>query len=376
MTDYPKTARMLIYLLACAVNEKECRIPPAEIDFDGLYLLAKNHAVCSAVAFALESAGINDRRFSQAKLKAKRKLGLFDVERRRIYERLSEQEIWYLPLKGIVLKDAYPKYGMREMSDNDILCDSAKMFEVREVMESLGYTCVHFNKWNHDVYQKPPTLEFEMHHSLFMTDDTPALDSYYANVFDRLKHVDGCEYAFSDEDFYIYMVAHTYKHFSQNGTGLRSLLDIYVYLQTHQALDFTYMEREFEKLGILSFEQRCRRLAHNVFDLQRLNEEDGRLLSLFLNSSLYGSDRQREYNSITRQLDGNDTKRAKAKYFIDRVFLHGNDLEKFYPFFARHRWLLPVLYVYRPIKGLLTHPKWIIRDSKNVVKYRSPKDKF
>ena len=40
------------------------------------------------------------------------------------------------------------------------------------------------------------------------------------------------------------------------------------------------------------------------------------------------------------------------------------------------RWLLPVLYVYRPIKGAIRRPGHILREAKNTVKYKSPKHKF
>lgn len=375
MTAYPKTARTLVYLLSCAVNKKKCELKPEEIDFDGLYSLAEKHVLCSAAAFALESAGIEERRFTQAKLKAKRKLGLFDVERAKICEKLNKAGVWYLPLKGIVIKDFYPGYGMREMSDNDILCDSAKMAEVKNIMESLGYTCEHYGKWHHDVYQKPPTLEFEMHHSLFEADDASAFESYYSKVFDRLIYRGGCEYAFSDEDFYIYIMAHSYNHFSHSGTGLRPLLDIYVYLRAHPGLDFEYIVRELEKLQISEFERKSRELALKLFGFRELSEEDAEFLSEFLYSSLYGSAAQGEYNSLMRNLGGKDTKTAKAKYLFGRVFLRGKALEKQYPFFAKHKLLLPVLYVYRPLKGAVTRPKKIVREVKNVVKYKSQEKK-
>ena len=81
MADYTQTVRTLVYLLSCAVNEKQCELKPGEIDFDELYTFAIKQGLCSAAAFALESAGISERRFVQAKLKAKRKLALFDLGR-------------------------------------------------------------------------------------------------------------------------------------------------------------------------------------------------------------------------------------------------------------------------------------------------------
>ena len=38
---------------------------------------------------------------------------------------------------------------------------------------------------------------------------------------------------FTDEDFYVFIVAHEYKHFADlGGTGIRNLVDRYVYLNT------------------------------------------------------------------------------------------------------------------------------------------------
>ena len=376
MADYSKTAETLIYLISCAVNKKKCELKPGEIDFDGLYLLAKRHFLCAAVSFALESAGIEERRFTQARLKSMRKLGLFDIERGKICEKLNEAGIWYLPLKGIVIKDFYPEFGMREMSDNDILCDASKMAQVREIMETLGYSCEHFGIIHHDVYQKPPTLEFEMHRKLFEEGQLPAFDSYYANVITKDVHKEKFEYSFSDEDFYIYILAHTYKHFTYSGTGLRPLLDIYVYLKSHTELDFDYIRRELEILKIEKFERKCRELSLKLFGFQPLSGEDTELLSEFLYSSLYGSVAQGEYNGLTRSLDGKDTKGAKAKYLLDRTFISGKALEKQYPFFARHKLLLPALYIYRPVKGIIKRPKYILREVKKVIKYKSPKNRL
>ena len=376
-TASPNAARDLIYLASCAVNNE---IPDKQkcdaMDLDAVFDFARYHIMTSIAAHALEKVTELPHCFDQAQKKAIRKLSLFDIERIKIYAALEQNGVWYLPLKGITLKSCYPKSSMREMSDNDILCDSGKMDVVKTVMEGLGYSCEVFEEFHHDVYSKPPTLEFEMHHTLFQTDDSPAFQSYYLDVFDKLVHKSGCEYAFKDEDFYIYILAHMYKHFSHNGTGLRSLLDIHVYLQSHPDLDFDYIGRELEKLQLLDFAQRARGLAVKLFGLQKLSEEDLELLPMFLDSSIYGSVEQGEYNHLTRQLDGKDSKRVKIKYFFDRIFLHGESLERSYPFFARHKWLLPALYVYRLFKSLFTRPKGILRETKNVVKYHSPKKRW
>ena len=76
---------------------------------------------------------------------------------------MDSEHIWYLPLKGIILKDYYPSVGMRQMSDNDILFDADAWERVEKHMLSEGYETESVGKGNHDVYQKAPVYNFEMH---------------------------------------------------------------------------------------------------------------------------------------------------------------------------------------------------------------------
>ena len=137
------------------------------------------------------------------------------------------------------MKEYYPKYGMREMSDHDILFDASRAEDVRTMMERLGFRAEHFGTGNHDCYYKKPVLNFEMHRALFGPDHDEKLYAYYKDTKNRLIG-DGWEKHFSPEDFYPYMTAHEYKHYSVSGTGLRSLLDTYVYLKKEQ-LDMDYV---------------------------------------------------------------------------------------------------------------------------------------
>ncbi|MBQ3413161.1 MAG: nucleotidyltransferase family protein [Oscillospiraceae bacterium] len=160
-----------------------------------------------------------------------------------------------MPLKGSVLKDLYPIYGMRQMSDNDILIDSFREAEVKKVMEDLGFEAVSYGKGNHDVYHKQPVSNIEIHTSLFVPSHNKAIYEYYRSVEEKLMPKEGFERKFSDEDFYIYMIAHEYKHYTNSGTGIRSLLDVYVFLRKHEDdLDKNYIDSELKKLGLEIFE--------------------------------------------------------------------------------------------------------------------------
>lgn len=377
MAELSQLYKSWIYLLACVLRGEKpdgkrlTGIAPQE-----LYKLAESHSMLAVTAMALESAGLNEPHFQQAKTKAMRKLALFDIERGIICGELDKAGIWFCPLKGIILKNDYPSFGMREMTDNDILCDPSRMEDVRDIMEKLGYKCEDFGNHNHDVYSKPPCLEFEMHRSLFKEDEMHDFAGYYGGIFEKLVPSGGHEYRFTDEGFYIYILAHEYKHFSNNGTGLRPLMDIYVYLNAHKDLDWSYIKSELKKLHLTEFETHSRNLAQKVFTDSPLSEDEAEQLLMYLDSAIYGTVDSRFNNLLTKRFEGKDSKGVKAKYFFDRFFLSGEWLKEAYPFFYKHKYLLPALYIYRPIKGLITHPKKIFSDAKKVAKYKTPKHKY
>lgn len=87
-----------------------------------------------------------------------------------------------MPLKGSVLKDLYPVYGMWQMSDNVILIDSFREAEVKKVMEDLGFEVVSYGKGAHDTYHKLPVSNFEIHTSLFDRTSEKKIYEYYKNI--------------------------------------------------------------------------------------------------------------------------------------------------------------------------------------------------
>ena len=342
------------YLAACAVNDT---VPDAArvgtMDLENLYKAADRHLLIGITAMALESAGIKRDAFTQAKGKAIRKVTVFDVERVTILEKLEDAGIWYMPLKGSVLKSLYPKTGMRQMADNDILCDASRMSDVRIIMKNLGFSADSaFGRSIHDHYFKPPVCNFEMHRALFGSGHDQRMIEYYQEVKSRLILNEGSRYGyhFREDDFYIYLLAHEYKHYSNSGTGLRSVLDTYVYLKKKgDTLDWTYLSEEVDKLGIADFEAQNRSLALHLFGGEELTVQDQEMLEYLLSSGTYGTVQNRVKNRIRKY--GNGPFR-KQRYVMSRLFLPMNTVRAAFPLFIKSPILLPFLPVYRVARGM------------------------
>ncbi len=338
----------LISLTASAVHQT-APAPEliASLDLEALKNAAAAHDLSAVLFYALESAGAADNPFKEDCARSIRRNMLMDVDREAIFSAFDEAGIWHMALKGVVMKEYYPQPGMRQMSDNDILFDASRAEDVKTIMESLGFTTIHFGTGYQDDYKKKPVSHFEMHRMLFLP-FREQLYNYYQNIEDRLIPGPGFERFFTDEDFYIYMLAHEYRHYIWRGTGLRSLVDIYVFLNRPGcSLDRAYLDAELEKIGILEFEETNRTLAGKLFggDAQPepLNEKESEMLEYIISSGTYGTREQGVQNAVKRF--------GITGYAARRVFLPMSAVEKHYPFFYRHKILLPFLPLYRLIRN-------------------------
>lgn len=319
-----KTAYDMLYLSVCAINqEKPSKEKLENIDLNAVFLLCRKHGLLSLVYTAVRDC-VNIPIWKEEYFKALRKNTMLDLARNQLTDWLSEKGIWHMTLKGAVIKDLYPEPCMRQMSDNDILYDEKYRYEVKDWFVSNGYSAELYDYTNQDVYKKKPVLNFEMHRSLFPKEQNEIFYDYYGNVLSRLKPSgEGTAFEFSDNDFYIYIVAHEFNHFSQSGTGLRSLIDRYVYMKAKgDALDRDYICGELKKIEIADYEEKTMRLIQRVFNEKaELTENDREELAPYLFDGLYGSmANYLKSKIISNSKDGKITVWAKIKNIFKILF--------------------------------------------------------
>ena len=336
----------VLYLAGCAVNGT---VPDAariqEMDLPAVYAVAKAHYLSAVAAYALETAGIHDERFEQARVGAIRKCAMMDDDQESVLEALEKAGIWYMPMKGAILKDLYPAYGIREMSDRDILFDASRAADVRTIMESLGFTTSKYNHGYHDCYQKEPVSDFEMHREIISPYAGKKIYFYYRNVKDRLLKDDEKQqgWHFCPEDFYVFLMAHEYRHYSMSGTGLRSMLDTYVYLQKIP-MKMEYIAGETNKLGINAFEETGRSLAIHLFQGGELTADEISMLRYCISSGAYGNQRNRMQNILS--------KNGRIGYFFSRLTIPYHGMVELYPVLRKVPLLYPACWGHRLIHAL------------------------
>lgn len=312
-----------------------------------LYILAKHHSVSNLLSYAWQGRDDLDPTLRNALdvtlFSAVRQQIEQDREAERVFAALRAADVRFLPMKGVIMRKLYPAPEMRISCDVDVFFDRDRREKVGEILASLGYEMKHADP-NHDEYSKPPLVSVEMHRNLLI--DIPTVDRYYRDIWERLIPVGGSEYRMSDEDFYIYQTVHTMKHFCSGGTGIRSVMDTFVYKHAKPELDRAYLEAELEKLGLLSFHLMLEELSEVWFGGKEMTDGLHDISDYMLGSGTYGITANSAANRIPRGRFG------KLRYALSRAFPSYRFMREKYPSLRRCPPLLPFYWAWRLVRTL------------------------
>ena len=363
------TNRILAYfhLLGLYLNKKEASY--LKIDQESLPFfikLSKYHSLSALFFKVVKETNVDVSKEDLKKLEESyllnvRKSALFAKERKDLYQYLNNQQIDFLPLKGIVIKDYWLDPDSREFADNDILFSDEKSKLIKEYFVKKEYEVKYYKKSNHDVYMKKPFFNFEMHRRLFdEIEDAPKLISYFANYLEESPIKEGYEHYLSDENFYIYFTAHSFKHFHHSGCGIRTLVDYYVFLKKHPDLNFKYINKELKKIDLLDFSNLIKTLVSKVFNDEKLTKEERETLLFIASSGTYGS--------LQHSVQKGIKEKGRFGYFISRLFPPLSFYKSAYPWAYKSKVLIPVAWLMRFFRIIFKNPKKAATELKMISK--------
>ena len=357
----------LLYLCGRALAGEAAELERvSRMDLARVHALAVTQSLSALAYYGLESAFAGGTAPSaplaawrSERDKSVRRQLLFGAERAQILAWMRANGIWYALLKGAVLADWYPRVGMREFSDNDILYDASRRADLARFFRERGYAR---NAEGHaagmdDSFSKEPVYRFEMHRRMFSGYSSPAIARYFDDVEERLIAEEGspCARRLSCEDFYLYLIAHAFKHHNSGGTGVRILCDMRVFHEHVGAeLDGDYVARELAALGLAEFAGSLERLAASVFergfDPAELCDEDSEVLCALTSYGTYGTvEHQAELKVERKEQQGISNGRYLFRRFVpDDAWWDAN-----FPFANKHRWARVPLLLFRYARAVV-----------------------
>lgn len=258
-------------------------------------------------------------------------------------------------LKGSIMKSIYPKTYLRSMGDVDVLVRVEDLKKVHILLKDNGFILdqegpVH----DHFAYGD---LELEIHKRLRIEDKFPE--------YDVLDHI-------WEDDTYLemellFMLFHLKKHLISGGIGLRSVIDISLYIEHYQKkLDFNKLNRLLEETNSTTFFQQLimcndQYLGKNMKDSLHITTDFN--IDLFeaftkyiIISGIHGLGMS--FNNYIGKL-ANDQNHGLSKKgsFIKQIFLPYSSMKYMYPKLLRAKILLPLAWVLRIFKVIFKNTK-------------------
>ncbi len=272
--------------------------------------------------------------------RAVRKEAIVHLEVEKFFEELNNARIVYLPIKGWNFKNLYPKPYLRTMTDVDLVVKKNNFEETCEIAKVCGFT-LEDEGISHYVFMKKPVTELEIHHQLFS--EKSVLYEFGKKLLDKND-----DFTMSVEDTYVYMISHMAKHFTDNGAGMRNIIDCYLYNKCYQFSETQriYIKNELKKIGLDLFEIRIRNLSEIWFEGKEYDSESILLAEYIMHGGLYG----KAGNSIFIKLDNEPTN--KYKWVIKEIFPGFEILKQFLKYKKMYRILTPIYWLFYIVKRL------------------------
>lgn len=211
---------------------------------------------------------------------------------RLLIQKMNEQKIDHLLIKGYVLKDYYFIPELRSYSDIDFLIRLDDRLRSDALMMQEGFE--RKTDWE-PVFSYLKGIEYyEIHTDVMEVDVSDKADykEYFSHTWERAKLVEDHTWVLSPEDHLLYLLAHIAKHISSSGAGIRMYLDIAVFLQHFgDTLDWDYLQKELEKLVFADFVNMVLTVVQVYFEVESpilLKKIDNQVLDDFMEFTMAG----------------------------------------------------------------------------------------
>lgn len=331
----------MVGAVICDLPVPEC---PEAVDKKSLYNLCVRNSVQNILSFAMESGAVKLPDEVSARLKQSRLVCGFreatqSDEVEFIRKAFTENNISFMLLKGSHLKALYPQADMRFMVDMDILVHEEDMQRAKEIILSRGFI-QEMDNGKDIVLIKKPVLTIELHKMLFV--EEYFMHDYFLGVWDKAEKCGESEFKMTYNDLYVYTLAHLAEHYTTAGACFRPVMDLFL-LKKHKSekLDFNYITKQLEILGIEAFAKNIISLCDLIFTEEERNETHALMESYIV----FGAPVENAEAAAAAALSEN----SKATSFIKTLFPNYKHMSLRYPILKKLPFLLPLFWVIRAV---------------------------
>lgn len=271
-----------------------------------------------------------------------------------LLDRLSENGIDHICMKGYVLRNYYPVPELRTFGDIDLVIRQEDRRRCHDLIVSLGYAVK--TDWEPVYTYFRQQEKYEVHTQLLETDISERVD-YRAYFGDLWQHVTGIgkhRFEFTPEYHFLYMLVHLVKHIYGSGAGIRMYMDVAAFIDHFgQSIDWSWIAGELDKLQLTDFASTVLSAVERWFGIRSpapLGKISDQVLDEFteytLEAGVFGHHHREEAVSSMKNTK-QASKASRMLYLLRRAFPTVSTLQSRYTYLQRFPWLLPAAWIHR-----------------------------
>lgn len=328
------------------------------LDEKSFYQLTKENGLFGLVGPYLNDA-LFSTKFNQLKTAVMYEYIKKDEAQKRLIKTLDDilngAKIKHIFLKGSRLKPLYDETYQRGMGDIDILVEGHELKKVEGLFKENGFK-LDLRSPAHDYYLSRSNEAIEIHPRLY-NDFNPKYKPLFERVWLDAKLIEASRYELEPTFELLYLMNHLAKHLASSGIGLRSLLDISIFLDHYEdRINPDTLKAYLLKTDMTNYFQKILHLNHYYFDKDTIfrnkthaltETQIERITDYIMTSGIHG--KGKDFNDMTPRLI---KEKSKFKVLFKAAFPKYKDLLVMYPVLSKCFLLYPFVLIHRLFKLL------------------------
>ena len=280
----------------------------------------------------------------------------------------NENNIPVIVLKGLVVREYYPKPDLRTMCDSDVIIHKNDLEKVRKLLLEKGF--VEEEDAGHHIAFLNNSFNLEVHWTLANESFRKGQECFQERIWDdamKIK-VGGVDtLSLSLEDLALHLCAHMASHMAISGFGVRQLADL-VLLVEHKGneIDWSEFNDKAKKSGLTQFSTGMFKVCNYLFGMEipkelniKYSRNDEEIIKLVVNDiftgGVYG---QRDLSFSFRAQVGydidDDSTFSMLKRYIQVILPPISKLSDRYAYAKKYKILLPAAWIHHIYVGITT----------------------
>lgn len=369
-----KNQKFLIDILSAAIrNEKISIHNTKEVNLKVVFDEARKQDICALLYPTIKK--INEGKWQNDEVVSKWKKAAilsgiaqsrFANQMCKVFDQFKEKNIEVIALKGIILRNLYPKEDFRTMSDADILVHKNDIGNIKNILLNMGYIEESFDS-KHSIFVHNNHLPIEVH--WLTMDENYVRDSKYLektiwnNLITR-KLCDTLVMAPSVENQIVHLCLHMASHMIYSGFGLRQLCDLVLLIEFNQdKINWDIVYEGLNKCKIVNFTSAIFEVCRKLFKfkvpdvLYKKELEDDQYIDILIlhifSDGVYGKINQKIDNTnllLNYESSKKINKSLRSiKYFIKYIFPYKERFNKRYAYAQKYPIFIPIAWIHRLI---------------------------